>query len=103
MTDAMLEAVARRFRALGSPSRLRILNALMDGGLTVGELVAATGLEQSNLSRQVAELEREDCVTRSREGRHVRVEIADETLYALCDLVCGALRDQAAAEHATLS
>lgn len=99
MTEAMLEAVARRFRALGTPSRLRILNALMDGALTVGELVAATGLEQSNLSRQVAELEQEGCVSRVREGRHVRVAIADPTLFALCDLVCGSLRDQAEAER----
>ncbi len=102
MTEELLAAVARRFRALASPSRLKVLNALMGGPMTMGELAVATGLEQSNLSRQVAELEQESCVSRSREGRRVRVAIEDPTLFALCDLVCGALREQAAAEHARL-
>ena len=100
LTDDVLLAVARRFRALSSPSRLRILNALMGGPRTMGALGGMTGLEQSNLSRQVAELEQEGCVARTREGRKVRVAISDPTLYALCDLVCGALREQAAADHA---
>ena len=66
-----LEAAARRFRTLGVPSRLRILSALMDGPLGMAELESATGLEQSNLSRQVTELEREGCVARLRTGRTV--------------------------------
>lgn len=89
--EAMLESVARRFRALGVPSRLRILSALMDGPLGMAELTARTGLEQSNLSRQVTELEREGCVVRRREGRSVEVEIADPSLRRLCELVCDAL------------
>lgn len=91
LPEHLLEAVARRFRALGVPSRLRILNALMNGPLGMGDLEDATGLEQSNLSRQVTELEREGCVTRTRAGRTVEVEIADPSLHALCKLVCGAL------------
>jgi DNA-binding transcriptional ArsR family regulator len=91
LPEHLLEAAARRFRALGVPSRLRILNALMDGSLGMSKLAEATGLEQSNLSRQVTELEREGCVVRRREGRSVEVEIADQTLRELCALVCGAL------------
>ena len=91
LPEHLLEAVARRFRALGVPSRLRVLNALMNGPMGMGELEDATGLEQSNLSRQVTELEREGCVARTRSGRSVEVEIADPTLFALCELVCGSL------------
>jgi ArsR family transcriptional regulator len=90
-----LDAVAERFRLLGAPSRLRILDALMGGALGMGALAEATGLEPSNLSRQVADLERGGCVRRSRRGREVEVEIADPTLRPLCDLVCGALRQDA--------
>lgn len=90
----LLEAVARRFRVLGVPSRLRILDALMGGPLGMSELEQATGLEQSNLSRQVTELEREGCVARRRAGRSVEVEIADPTLFELCDLVCGTLAER---------
>jgi len=97
LPEELLEAVARRFRTLGVPSRLRILNALMEGPLGMSGLEQATGLEQSNLSRQVTELEREGCVSRRRDGRSVEVEIADPTLRELCDLVCGAISEQAEA------
>jgi ArsR family transcriptional regulator len=91
LPEHLLEDVARRFRTLGVASRLRILNALMGGPLGMGDLEDATGLEQSNLSRQVTELEREGCVRRTRSGRTVEVEIADPSLVAMCTLVCGTL------------
>ena len=65
-----LDGVASRFRVLSSASRLRILNALMEGPRSMGELVELTSLEQSNLSRHVALLERGGCVARHREGQH---------------------------------
>lgn len=95
-----IEGVAARFRLLSAPSRLRILDALMDGPSSMTALIARTGLEQSNLSRHVAALERGGCVLRSRDGKSVVVEIVDPTLKELCDLVCGALREQAAEAHA---
>ena len=94
LPEELLEAVARRFRTLGVPSRLRILNSLMEAPLGMAELEEATGLEQSNLSRQVTELEREGCVARRRVGRTVQVEIADSTLRDLCGLVCGAISER---------
>ena len=96
LPEHLLEAVARRFRALGVPSRLRILGALMEGPLGMAELEEVTGLEQSNLSRQITELEREGCVARLRSGRTVEVEIADPSLRELCELVCGALVERTA-------
>ena len=95
LPDALLQDVAERFRALSSVSRLKVLNALMQGPLGMGELMEATGLEQSNLSRHVRELELSGCISREREGRTVRVAIADPSLEALCGLVCGSLADQA--------
>lgn len=95
LLEEQLEVVARRFRVLGVPSRLRILDTLMGGALGMSELAAATGLEQSNLSRQVTELEREGCVVRRKSGRSVLVEIADPTLRELCALVCRAVEERA--------
>jgi len=95
LPEELLEGVARRFRALGVPSRLRILNVLMGGPQSMSALEEHTGLEQSNLSRQVTELERAGCVVRARAGRTVEVEISDPTLRELCELVCGALEDEA--------
>lgn len=102
LSEAQLEAVARRFRALAVPSRLRALNALMNGPLTMNQLVAATGLGQSNLSRQITELELAGCVLRERNGREVTVHIADPTLQQLCELVCGSLVEQASVKHQQL-
>lgn len=100
LTTAQLELVAARFRALGAPSRLKVLNALMPGPLGMAELALACGLQQSNLSRQVAELERAGCVARERDGRQVMVRIVDQTLHQLCALVCGSLQQQAADDEA---
>lgn len=102
LSDAQLEAVARRFRALAVPSRLRILDGLLAGPLPMSELADETGLTQSNLSRQVTELEREGCVERDRRGREVVVRIADPSLAQLCELVCGALQERAATTQALL-
>ena len=101
LSDAQLEAVARRFRVLGVASRLRILDALMAGPVAMAELASSTGLSQSNLSRQVTELEQAGCVARVKRGREVEVEIADPTLERLCALVCGSLEEQASANHSS--
>jgi len=96
---ALLGEVAQRFQALSSVSRLKIVNALMGGPLAMSDLQTATGLEQSNLSRQVAELEQAGCVARTRTGRTVTVEVADPALEALCQLVCGSLKERAEASQ----
>ena len=93
LPDQVLDAVAARFRLLGATSRLRILNALLDGPRTMGELQESTGLEQSNLSRRVSELEAGGCLRRRRDGRRVIVEVTDETLNELCSLVCDSLKE----------
>ena len=102
LPPALLEAVSERFRVLAAPSRLRILDCLLQGPRGMAALAAATGLGQSNLSRHVAELERGGCVRRRREGRQVIVEVADPSLGAVCELVCGALREQAEAHQEAL-
>lgn len=102
LSEAQLEAMARRFRALGVPSRLRVLDALMAGPLSMGALEEATQLTQSNLSRQVTELEQAGCVVRDRKGREVQVRISDPSLKRLCEIVCGAIERRAERTHASL-
>jgi DNA-binding transcriptional ArsR family regulator len=91
-----LVAAAARFRALSVAARLRILDALMAGPETIGGLVRATGLEQSNLSRHVAALERAGCVRREPRGRTVVVSVSDPTLRRLCEVVCRPLHSATA-------
>jgi len=94
MTDEALELVAGRFRALSDPSRLRLLNLLMQGERSVQELVDESGLTQTNVSRHLGLLRREGVVTRNREGNRALYRIADPSIEKLCTLVCGGLSDR---------
>lgn len=102
LSAAQVRAVAARFQALAAPSRLRVLNTLMQGPLGLGALAQRAGLSLSNASRQVAALEAAGCVERRRDGREVTVAIADPTLVDLCALVCGAIAQRARREQAAL-
>ena len=98
LADGALVRVAARFRALGDPARLKILNRLMNGERSVGELLRETGLSQTNLSRQLGMLRREGVVERRAEGNRASYRISDPTLARVCELVCGALADQLSEE-----
>jgi DNA-binding transcriptional ArsR family regulator len=81
--------LAERFRTLGEPARLAILDALREGERTVGELTTATGQGQASVSRHLAVLHAAGFVRRRREGNFVWYQVADPSVYELCDLVCG--------------
>lgn len=74
----------------------------MDAPRSMRELANETGLEQSNLSRQVRELELAGCVTRTKVGRSVEVELSDPTLRQLCELVCFSLKQRLSENQAVL-
>ena len=92
----LVELVAHRFRLLGEPMRIRLLDALRDGPMTVNELTRALGASQQNVSKHIGVLAQAGIVARERDGNHVRCSIADESVFELCELVCGGLRRQAA-------
>jgi DNA-binding transcriptional ArsR family regulator len=89
MTRELMEPVAERFRALGEPARLRILNALRNGEAAVGELVDATGLTQANLSKHLQMLHALGFVHRRKQGLFVYYSLADQDIFKLCDIMCG--------------
>ena len=91
LSDAALEQIARRFAVLAEPMRLRLIQALFDGERHVGALVAATGGSQANISRHLQRLTRANILARRRQGLLVFHRIADPTIFALCELVCGSL------------
>jgi ArsR family transcriptional regulator len=91
-----IEAVARRFAVLGESARLRLLSALQENGeQTVGELVEATGLRQSSVSKHLGTMAEDGLLTRRRDGVHVYYALDDPTLGALCLLVAQRLREEA--------
>jgi DNA-binding transcriptional ArsR family regulator len=94
LPDDLVELIARRFRVLSEPMRIRLLDVLRDGGATVAELQEATGSSQQNVSKHLGVLLQAGIVARRKEGNFARYEIADDSVFALCDQVCGGLRRQ---------
>ncbi len=97
LSPAAVEMVAGRFRVLGEPIRIRLLQALQAGERTVGELVATVGSTQPNVSKHLRILQEAGIVGRRQEGNSVYCFIADRSVFDLCDSVCGSLRDRVAA------
>jgi DNA-binding transcriptional ArsR family regulator len=65
------------FHGFSDRSRLRILEALVDGERRVGDIVARTGLTQSNASTHLACLWDCGLVARERRGREVYYRLTD--------------------------
>ncbi len=91
LNQQALGHVAEYFRALGDPMRLRILNSLREGERKVGELTGLLDCSQANVSKHLSTLSRMGLVRRDARGTSVYYGIADPSVYALCDLVCGQL------------
>lgn len=91
LSDEVLELVARRFAVLAEPMRLRLIQALFAGERNVSELVVATKGTQANVSRHLQTLTAAHVLRRRKEGLQVFYEIADPSIFKLCELVCGSL------------
>ncbi len=96
LPDALVELIAQRFRVIGEPMRIRLLDSLREGPLTINELADVLGASQQNVSKHVGVLAQAGIVSREKDGTRVRCVIADDTVFALCELVCGGLRQQVA-------
>ena len=103
LTPARIELIAERFRALGEPARLHIMNALRAGEKTVGDLVAATDLGTANVSKHLQLLHAAGFVARRRDGLYVYYSLAGDDVFQLCDIMCGRLESETAARRKALT
>jgi DNA-binding transcriptional ArsR family regulator len=90
----LIELIAERFRVLGEPMRIRLLDALREAPATVQELQETTGASQQSVSKHLGVLLRSGLVTRRKDGNFSRYAIADQGVFELCEQVCGGLRRQ---------
>lgn len=79
-TESTFGLQAKLFRGFSDTSRLSILSLLRNGEQSVGQLVAATGLSQPNVSAHLACLRDCGLVVSRQEGRNVFYTLADERL-----------------------
>jgi len=96
LPDPLVELIARRFRVIGEPMRIRLLDRLRDEEATVHELTEALGASQQNVSKHLQVLLEAGIVGRRKQGTHAFYSIADEGVLALCEQVCGSLQRQLA-------
>jgi DNA-binding transcriptional ArsR family regulator len=86
--DEVLQSVAAYFGLLAEPSRLKLMHTICERERSVGEIVADTGLTQSNVSRQLRHLHARGVLARRKDGSQVFYRVADATLIELCRAAC---------------
>jgi DNA-binding transcriptional ArsR family regulator len=94
LPDSLVELVAQRFRVLGEPMRIKLLDALREGSASVSELQDAVGASQQNVSKHLALLHGAGMVSRTKQGNRTVYAISDPSAFELCDQVCGGVRRQ---------
>jgi DNA-binding transcriptional ArsR family regulator len=87
LTVAELEQIATRFKMLGEPMRLRILQAVCQQPRMVNDIVAATGSTQANVSKHLALLAATGILERKKDGQRVFYGMKDQLAVKLCELV----------------
>jgi ArsR family transcriptional regulator len=92
----LAELIARRFHVLSDPLRVRILDLLRDGELSVGGIAEQLDAGQQNVSKHLNVLTDAGILHRRKDGTRVFYGIADEGVFELCEQVCGSLQTQLA-------
>ena len=90
-----LNVKARFFRGFSDPSRLKILEALRAGELTVGAIVEKTALSQSNVSNHLSCLRDCGLVAAEQRGKFVAYNLSDPRVNELLTLAEMLLADVA--------
>ena len=103
LAPAVLDLVADRFRVLGEPARLTLLQALRHAPRTVGELAEATGLSPANVSKHLQILHTARFVERRKDGLHVFYALAGTDIFRLCDIMCDRLAAEARRQQQALA
>lgn len=101
--DPLAALIAERFRLLGEPMRIRILDHLRDGPLAVGAMADELGTSQQNVSKHLGLLHGAGLVSRERSGNTMKYAIADQSVFELCEHVCGGLQKHLADMQALVS
>lgn len=87
LENGELDRLAGRFKLLGEPMRLKILQSVCRQSLSVNEIVKATGSTQANASKHLALLAAGGVLERKKDGQRVYYGMKDKLVMQLCQLV----------------
>ena len=95
LTPEAADVIARRFRVLAEPTRLRLLDVLRDREeASVGELAESLATSQQNVSKHLGVLSAEGFVARRKAGTSALYRITDPAVFDLCEQVCSGIEAQ---------
>ena len=96
LSGPVLQQTAARFALLGDPTRLRLLNLLLErSDYTVGELAGAAGVSVANASQHLRRLEAGGILGRRRIGNAVHYRVVEASVEQLCAIVCASVQERA--------
>ncbi len=87
LTEDELGRLAGRFKLLGEPMRLKILQSVCHEPRTVNDIVEATSSTQANVSKHLALLAAAGILEREKDGQCVYYSLKDKMVVRLCELV----------------
>jgi DNA-binding transcriptional ArsR family regulator len=91
LSDELAELIARRFKLLGEPMRIKLLDRLRAGEASVQELSQAVGTTQQNVSKHLGALAEAGVLARRKQGNFVYYRVVDDGIWQLCNDVCGSV------------
>jgi DNA-binding transcriptional ArsR family regulator len=92
----LAELIAARLRVIGDAKRIRILDLLRDGELSVNQITERLVTSQQNASKHLRLLFQAGIVARRTERTSSYYGVADAGVYELCEQACGGPRQQLA-------
>jgi DNA-binding transcriptional ArsR family regulator len=99
LTPEMIEKVAQRLRALADESRIRLLLRLKESPANVSTLTADLGIAQASVSKHLGVLKQVGLVEAERNGTQAVYRVRDESVFDLCEIVCGGVMRFMEQEH----
>lgn len=84
-TEQLVKFKAEFFKALASPLRIRILDELRDGELTVTELRLRLQVEPTNISQQLAVLRGKNIISGRKQGSNIYYSCRDPAIFNFLD------------------
>lgn len=76
---------AEFFRTLGHPARVRVLELLKGGEMTVGDLQAELGIDSSGASQHLAAMRRQGILEARKEGTSVYYSVRDPRVFQMLE------------------
>lgn len=87
MPDSLRRFKADIFQALAHPTRIAIIELLVNGELSAGELIEKLGMEQANISQHLAVLRAKQLVVNRKSGNQVFYSVRDPIIIKVLELM----------------